>query len=219
MIQQPTPEQQPFHLTKLSTWPTWAKITAPISAVLLVALFCSCCALSTAATFFSPSTSTSAQQATATAAPTQSTQHVSFPTAVPTIVPTATATPDTRAATYKAYVLPQLATLKADFTDIGNNCDSNAGGTLSDCRAAMQETHTDVLAFQNGLKTHPAPPCLSAADKHLRTALADYARATQLAMDGIDQYDIGKIDQAGDLITAGNNELGAATDATDSAIC
>lgn len=130
--------------------------------------------------------------------------------------PTATDTPDPRIADYRAYVRQQLTTLKDDFTAISDLCQSDK--SYSTCRDAVLVAHDDVASFLHGLDAHPAPLCMATTDKSLRAALADYKRGTQLVLDGIDQYDVSKIDQGSAAIRKGTTEITAATDAMPS-IC
>lgn len=218
----PTPwEYQPFNPAPTPAprkkWPTWALIAIPVG--VLVLLLCGICGTCAAITYVmpTPTTSTAANAPTST---TGSSHVVGFPTAAPQATATPippTATPDTRAANYRAYVVAQTATLKSDFTNAGNHC--GTGHTLGECRAVMVTAHNAVVAFQKGLATHPAPPCLTSADTSLRAALTDYANGTQLAINGIDDLDADEITSASGIINDGNDEMNAAATAVSSATC
>jgi hypothetical protein len=107
-------------------------------------------------------------------------------TATATSIPTATTNPNAGAPAYLALILADLRPLSRDETALGRDC---GAGHLAACRADAVQFQTDILAFQNDLDTHPAPPCMATVDAHLRRALALYYQAATDVINGIDQSD------------------------------
>ena len=138
--------------------------------------------------------------------------------ATATTAPTATATPSQAAlaAAYTSFVAGGLQPLAADTNAIGNDC---GAADVQSCHDDALQFQLDIASFQSDLDAHPAPHCLAAADKDLRTGLSYYATAAGDVVDGIDQSDVALLDEGVRYMRAGNKQMAATTTAIHHAVC
>lgn len=212
--------QQPVEKKKITyaNAPMWVKILAPVVGIMVFCAVCGMCSFAIGAVSNALGGGTTANAPTHT---TTTKQQVVPPTAAP---PTATTMPtvDPEIARYRNFVVMQTTTLGTDFTDVGSKCSNGSDGSSPDltaCRAALQTAHGDIVTFQQGMGQYPAPACMHNVDVALRTALNDYEQGTQMAIDGIDNYDAGKIQQGATLMDDGTSQLQTATGAVETAVC
>jgi len=147
----------------------------------------------TTATATATSTSVVVQQQPTeqpTAQPTATTK----PTATPRPKPTATPNPNAGLDAYRTAVMRNTTVIGNDSTNISTDC---GNGDITACHDDLVTFDTDVLAFQQDIKNHPAPPCLKEADGDIQQGLNLYHQGAQLAISGIDQNDPSLIDPAG----------------------
>lgn len=130
---------------------------------------------------------------------------------------TATSTPDDRAASFRTYVQLESTALGTDFDAVAANC--TADGVLATCRAKLKTAHDTAVEFLQGLDTHPAPPCLAAAEKSLRAGLTKYARGTTLMLDGLDANSLSLIKAGNTDVTQGATALETAAQSLQTAAC
>lgn len=146
---------------------------------------------------------------------TQQQSRVLAPTSTPK--PTATSNPNAGSDTYVAVVSRDSSTLTTDLNQVGTDCGS--GQDIVSCRSALVTLQTDSESFLNDLDAHPAPPCLSTVDKPLRTALNDLDASSQEVIDGIDNYDVAKINDGTALMRKATPEIDSASVAFENASC
>ncbi|HEU5348211.1 MAG TPA: hypothetical protein VFU63_06330 [Ktedonobacterales bacterium] len=79
--------------------------------------------------------------------------------------------------------------------------------------------HQDSETFLDDLDGQPAPPCMSSVDKPLRAALHDVDAAAQEVIDGIDNYDVSKINDGTRLMNKATTEIDTASSELDKANC
>ncbi len=202
-------------LSRLS--PRQRLVTIAASALLGVCLACSICTVGILALPNTPMPTVPTQAPLQGNAPKSTTAPKATNTPAPTATntPKPTATPDLYHP-YVTTVATDAGKLLKALTDMSVPCQA---GDVAGCRDAAKKVNDTVSAFQADLDKHPAPPCLKDSDTHLRAALALFKSGTQHAMDGIDDNDVGLIQQGTADITAGSDELTKATDATKAAKC
>lgn len=164
-------------------------------------------------------TSTASDSPTATAQPGQTQKTAQMPTGTATANPKPTATPNRNAGApaYAHVISSDGTTLAADMNKVSDKCGS--GQDLSGCRAALVSTQSDSESFLADLDAHPAPPCMATVDKPLRAALRDVDSAAQKVIDGIDNYDVGEIDDGSALMSKATSEIDAASSELDKVSC
>ena len=155
--------------------------------------------------------------ATAQQGQTQKAAQMPPATATATPKPTATPNPNAGAPAYAQVISSDGTTLAADMNKVSDKCGS--GQDLSGCRSALVSTQSDSESFLADLDAHPAPPCMATVDKPLRAALRDVDSAAQKVIDGIDNYDVGEIDDGSALMSKATSEIDAASSELDKVSC
>lgn len=157
-------------------------------------------------------TSTAAQS-TPTVVGQQSLKLSSTSTPIPTVTPN----PNVGAASYTSMVTQNSTILGDDLNTVSTECGS--GQDISSCRDAVVTLREDSANFLDDLDAQPTPPCLMTVDTPLRAALNDLHTAAQEIIDGIDNYDVGKIDDGSTLMRKATTEINTATDAYKHVTC
>lgn len=134
-----------------------------------------------------------------------------------TPTPTATANPNAGAAAYVSVVTLDGTTLGNDLNIVSDECGNSQD--LSACRAALVVARDDSASFLKDLDAHPTPPCLVSTDQPLRAALRDIQSATQEVIDGIDTYDVSKVQDGSALMQKATKEVNSASSELDKAKC
>ena len=121
---------------------------------------------------------------------------------------------DGSVSTYLAVVTRDDPKVKATMT-----MDRDCKAFDAACRASWVRFGAAVAAYQQDLDRTPAPPCLAASDRALRTALDDYGTAASEVEVAIDANDLSGIDRAITTYGSANDAMDASTHATDAARC
>lgn len=185
--------------------PTWL-IVLLSSVGGVIVLCCMCAGLASVAS----------NQTTGTGGDTSSGSTGYATTSYSTPEPTDTPGPNAGWQTYSDVVQTDSQMLADDFDAMSTACSSDS---VSDCRASLVTFDDDVKSFIDDLNHNPAPPCFTAVDGYLRSALKHYDTGAKDAIKGIDQQDTSLIDKGAKEMSAGAADSDKATNATNSASC
>lgn len=175
-------------------------------------------------------------QASVTASPTSTPRITPTPTPTPKPTPTATPTPRptpvttprlhvptpvptpdrTQVENYTRAVSQDSTHLGQAMSEMGQYCGNQ---DVAMCRLKMEAVGTESEHFLHDLDMNPAPPCLQAADRELRTALKDYEAGAQQGIQGLDVGDASMIQLGANEIQQGTSHMNQATTLTKQAVC
>lgn len=129
----------------------------------------------------------------------------------PTDRPQATEAPTPTAASQSQQAVAYVRAVQIDSAAEGSTAGALGvecgSGQASRCRAAFVALQNSTSAFQHDLDANPAPPCLAGPDARLRAGLALESQASQLGIQGIDQIDASKVNQAATVMDQANTDF------------